>query len=93
MLLGTFALFAQNVPTIEFVNKTGTFIQKIYISDPESDNWGKEILKEEVIFPNRSLSIPITRNGMWDVLVIDENDEEYTFFEVNVQGFKRIVVE
>ena len=93
LLLGTFTLFAQNVPTIEIVNNTGTFLQYVYISDSESDNWGKDVLKDDVVFPRRSVIIPLSKNGTWDILVVDDNGEEYTFFEVKIPATGKIIVE
>lgn len=101
LFLGTFAVFAQRtdnnsgLPTIRIVNNTGYDIFSIYISPSEDDLWGDDLLGDDILEDGQTftyqLPFPLSTYSVYDVAIVDEDDDSYTKMEVTMTDNARIV--
>ncbi len=72
---------------LEITNDTGSYsFFYVYISPSSSDSWGDDMLgSSETISPGDTRSFRLN-NGTYDVKIIDEDDDEYVFWNVGVSG-------
>jgi len=88
-------LSAQELPTITIVNNTGYTIYYLYISQTTNDNWEEDVLGEEVLSDGQSfrvrLSYPLNVTNRYDILLIDEDGDTYTKWNVLITPNARIV--
>ncbi|MDR2702406.1 MAG: hypothetical protein LBB72_08245 [Spirochaetaceae bacterium] len=95
LFAGTFALYAQNLPSIRIVNNTGFSIYYIFVSPSESDDWGDELLGDDYLedgdYITVRLSQPLSRTNVYDFRVEDEDEDLYFKWEVTVTNNARIV--
>ncbi len=73
--------------TVRIVNDTdGYAIYYVYISPASSDSWGKDRMGEnEILEPGDSRAFSV-QDGMYDIKLVDEDDDEYIRWDVNVEG-------
>ena len=95
LILGTFALYAQNLPSIRIVNNTGYDVYYLYISPSDSDDWGGDILGEEILENGKTftfeLPYPLSSYDEYDIGMEDEDGDTYIKWEVTVTNNARIV--
>jgi len=95
LFLGTFVLSAQSMPSIRIVNNTGYTIYQIYVSPSEDDEWGDDILGDEILENGKTftyrLRFPLNRVSVYDIGVIDEDGDDYIKWEVTVTNNASIV--
>ena len=89
LLLAAIGLISSiSAGTIEIVNDTGGWdIYYIYISETNDDYWGDDWLDETEILPSGSsvsFSVP---NGAYDIKLVDEDEDEYIRYDVDVDGY------
>jgi hypothetical protein len=70
-------------------------VYEIYISPKEYDEWGDDFLGDEDILSDGEtftarLEYPLSRIDTYDILLVDEDGNGYTKFEVTVSNNKRI---
>ena len=72
---------------LEVTNDTGSYsFFYVYISPSSSDSWGDDLLgSSETISPDMTRSFRLN-NGVYDVKIIDEDDDEYIFWNVEISG-------
>ena len=72
---------------LEITNDTGNYsFFYVYISPSSSDSWGDDMLgSSETISAGSTKSFRLN-NGTYDIKVIDEDDDEYIFWNVDVSG-------
>ncbi|MEN8208738.1 MAG: hypothetical protein ABFR50_05760 [Candidatus Fermentibacteria bacterium] len=81
-------LAALSAGTIEIINDTGGYdIYWIYISPSASDSWGNDWLDETEILPSGSSVAFSVNNGEYDIRLVDEDDDEYIRYGVNISGY------
>jgi P pilus assembly chaperone PapD len=68
---------------ITVVNETGYYVYYLYVSESDSDEWGDDLLEDEVLEPGESIKVTLP-SGTWDIQVEDEDGDTYTKFEVLV---------
>lgn len=74
--------------TIEIVNDTGGYdIYWIYISPVSNDSWGDDWLDESEILPSGSSVAFSVPNGVYDIRLVDEDEDEYIRWNVDVDGY------
>ncbi len=74
--------------TVEIVNDTGGYdIWYIYISPATEDTWGDDWLDETEILPSGSSVSFNVPNDVYDIMLVDEDDDEYIRYGVNVDGY------
>lgn len=89
LLLAAVGLLASvSAGTIEIVNDTGGWdIYFIYISRSTDDSWGSDWLDDdEILYSGNSVAFSLA-NGVYDIKLIDEDDDEYIRLGVNVNGY------
>jgi len=92
---GAFALYAQNLPSVQIVNNTGYAIYHISVTPSSEDEWGDDLLGEDIledgeIFTLR-LSYPLSTENVYDFGIQDEDGDYYFKWEVTVSNNARIV--
>jgi hypothetical protein len=75
------------------INQTGVAIEKLYISPTQSDDW-KENLLQDRLEDGESIDISFTgRNEKyWDIMVIDEDGNKYTWEKFNLSDLSIITL-
>ncbi|MCD4700760.1 MAG: hypothetical protein K8S24_02785 [Candidatus Aegiribacteria sp.] len=74
--------------TVEIINDTGGWdIYYIYISPSTSDSWGDDWLNETEVLPSGSSVAFTVNNNVYDIKLVDEDDDEYIRYGVNVSGY------
>jgi len=92
---GVFALQAQNLPSVRIVNNTGFSLYYIYASPAESDEWGDDLLGDDMLEDGGSVTIelsqPLNMASVYDFGVQDEEGDIYFKWDVTVANNARIV--
>jgi len=92
---GVFALHAQNLPSVRIVNNTGFSLYYIYASPAESDDWGDDLLGDDMLEDGDYITIklpqPLNITNVYDFGVQDEDGDIYFKWEVTVANNARIV--
>ena len=95
LLLGTFAVFAQDQPSIRIVNNTGFSIYYIYASPSDNDNWGPDLLGDDILENGQTFTyrLPesLSRTSVYDIGLEDEDGDTYVKWEVKLTNNARIV--
>ena len=94
LFLAAFMSSAQARPTIRIVNNTGYSIWFIYVSPSNSDKWGEDLLGNDILrrgdFSYR-LPQPLNRQNIYDIMLIDDEGDEYVKWDVRITDNARIV--
>ncbi len=89
---------ASTAPTefsITFSNASGYIFNEIYISPTASNDWGQELLgSTSVLKANGSLdvTVPAYDYDSYDIRVVDEDSDEYTFTRVPLQDGSEVAI-
>lgn len=88
LLLAAMGLLASVAAgTVRIVNDTGGYdIWYIFISPTNNDNWGDDWLDSEEILPSGSSVSFNVPDGVYDIRLIDEDEDEYVRWDVTVNG-------
>jgi hypothetical protein len=89
LLLAAIGLLASvSGGTVEIVNDTGGYdIWYIYISPTYEDTWGGDWLDETEILPSGSSVAFNVPDDVYDIMLVDEDDDEYIRYGVEVDGY------
>jgi len=95
VLFGGF-LSAQELPKITIVNDTGYDVYCIFVSPNDDNYWGDDLLGEEEILNNGdsvqvTLQFPLNEKDVYDMMLIDLDDDTYSKFGVQLTENARIV--
>lgn len=77
----------------EIVNGSGGDIYEAFVADADTKEFGADILKEKIIKSGESMSVyimPIENAQYYDIKVLREDGEYYTWLNVPVGTFKKI---
>lgn len=92
---GLFVLYAQSLPSVRVVNNTGFDIYNLYISPSVSDEWGDQLLGDEILENGETVTVtlskPLSTINRYDFKVDDEERIVYFKFDVTVTNNARIV--
>lgn len=69
---------AQGKQDFTLVNKTGLDINEFYVSPSDDDQWGEDVLGQDVLEDGKKVHITFSRKEKackWDFKVIDEDDD------------------
>ena len=93
LLLGTFVASAQELPTIRIVNNTGYTICYLFVSSSESDDWGEDLLGEDVLEDGKTFTYKLSQplNQFYDIVAEDEDGDTYYKWNVTITNNARIV--
>jgi opacity protein-like surface antigen len=68
---------------VTVVNDTGYDVYYLYVSRSDSDDWGDDLLDDEILGPGEGFQVSLP-TGTWDIMVEDEDEDTYTKSEVRV---------
>jgi hypothetical protein len=93
LFMGTSAKFSEVSPenskvrvvkVIKVKNTTNFNIDEIYISSPDEDHWGSDLLDpDEVLMPNEIVEIEVDC-GTWDVKLVAEDNSTCEIDNINL---------
>lgn len=71
---------------VEITNKTGYTIMYMYVSPAKSDSWEEDVLGDDVLPSGKTQRVNLTgyKSPMFDIRLVDEDGDKYTFWGVNV---------
>lgn len=81
--------------TVTFSNASGYIFNEIYISPTAANDWGDELLgSTSVLKSNGSLdvAVPAYDYDSYDIMVVDEDRDEYTFSRVPLQNGSEVAI-
>lgn len=79
--------------SFEIVNKSGGDIYEAFVADADSKEFGEDILKEKIIKVDESMNVyimPLENVTYYDIKVLREDGEYYTWLNVPIGTFKKI---
>ncbi len=94
MLALTAAAFAADHKFVT-VNKTGVEIHHMYVSPSEKDEWGDDILGEDVCPPNANVTITLTgaeASDLWDLRIEDSEENAITWTGLKLGAVKELTL-
>jgi hypothetical protein len=95
LLLGALVVSAQGRPSINIVNNTGYTIYKLFISPAESEEWGDDLLGEDILENGTTFTVwlpaPLSQVTVYDIGVEDTDGDTYIKWELTVTNNARIV--
>ncbi|GHV94906.1 hypothetical protein AGMMS50293_12260 [Spirochaetia bacterium] len=80
-------------PVVTVINETGYDIYFLYFSPSDSDEWGEDLLGDEILESGFSFDITLPAGGKWDVLAEDEDGDSYTIMGISIQGYQTIIID
>jgi len=83
---------AQN-PTLDFrlENRTGINIYSIYMSSYDSDDWGEDLMKDDILRDGEDLDIefhPKAGARLWDLRIEDKEGDSIEWEEIDPSKFE-----
>lgn len=71
---------------IDITNNTGYTIYYLYISPEKSTSWEEDVLGSEVLPTNETRRVTLKgyKSPKFDIRLVDEDDDTYTFWGVDV---------
>lgn len=72
--------------TLNIHNRTGYVIYFIYVSPEDADSWEEDVLGDDILEDEGSVRVTLRGydSPMFDVKLVDEDGDAYTFWGVNV---------
>jgi opacity protein-like surface antigen len=86
MVLFTAVVFtaaAADPVIITVINNTGEDIYYLYVSRSDSDDWGDDLLDDDVLEPGEGYQVSLPP-GTWDIQVEDDWGDTYTKSDVRI---------
>ena len=88
-------LSAQSLPSIRIVNNTGNTVYVVVVSPSEEDEWGGDVLGDEVLENGEAFTYqlprPLSEVNVYDLAMEDEDGDVYFKWEVMVTNNAQIV--
>ncbi|HJR69223.1 MAG TPA: hypothetical protein VKA43_04210 [Gammaproteobacteria bacterium] len=71
---------------VDITNRTGYTIMYMYVSPAKSDSWEEDVLGKEVLPDGKTRRVTLTgfRSPIFDIRLVDEDGDKYTFWNVDV---------
>jgi hypothetical protein len=71
---------------VEITNNTGYTIMYMYVSPAKSDSWEEDVLGDETMSDGETRRVNLTgyKSPMFDIRLVDEDGDKYTFWNVDV---------
>ena len=72
---------------VDITNKTGYTITYLYVSPETSNYWEEDVLGQEgLLRPGKTQRVNLSgyKTPIFDIRLVNENDDRYTFWKVNV---------
>ncbi|OEU65791.1 MAG: hypothetical protein BA863_09995 [Desulfovibrio sp. S3730MH75] len=93
LLLSLFLAGAAFAKDVTIINGTSFPIHAIALSGSSSNQWGNDILGNNVLYPNQTISV--TLNGSllgWSLAAMDENGDQLEFHDMNLSRVSKITL-
>jgi len=91
--LAALLLFAVSIPafaakhaTVKVINQSKWEIHHVYLSPTGDDNWGPDLLEDEILEKGDSLTLTNISCDTYDVKVVDEDGDECVIEEADLCG-------
>jgi hypothetical protein len=86
LLIGANAVALAADYYVEITNNTGYTIMYMYVSPAKSDSWEEDVLGEETMADGETRRVNLTgyKSPMFDIRLVDEDGDKYTFWNVDV---------
>jgi len=71
---------------IDITNRTGYTLYYMYVSPADSQSWEEDVLGNDVLMNGATQRVAITgyTSPHFDIRLVDEEDDSYTFWNVDV---------
>lgn len=71
---------------VDITNRTGYTLYYMYVSPASSKSWEEDVLGEDVLMNGDTQRVTLTgyTNPYFDIRLVDEDDDSYTFWTVDV---------
>ncbi|WP_404473518.1 hypothetical protein LG301_03600 [Vreelandella venusta] len=71
---------------VDITNRTGYTLYYMYVSPADSQSWEEDVLGNDVLVDGDTQRVTITgySSPIFDIRVVDEDNDSYTFWEVDV---------
>jgi hypothetical protein len=88
-VFATISASATARPNLDFklINKTGLTIDQVYVSPSDDDEWGEDVLGQDVLGNGESVDIEFSRKETkckWDLKVVDSDKDEIEWTEIDL---------
>ena len=92
-LLGLSAAQAQQNYYVDVTNRTGFTILYMYVSPGDAKNWEEDVLGKDILLNGRTQRVNLYgyRSPIFDIRLVDEDGDTYTFWNVNVSRSDLVV--
>jgi hypothetical protein len=88
LMMGVAQLSAQNADLdFKLVNQTGVNIYSIYIAPHDSEEWGDDVMEEDILRNTETLDLefhPKSRSALWDLRIEDKDGESVEWEGLNL---------
>ena len=95
IILGTFAVSAQDLPSIRIVNNTGYTIFFLHASPSSDEFWSEDLLEDDVLENGQTFTYQLPQSlsevSVYDILLEDEDGDSYYKWRVTLTNNARIV--
>ena len=79
-------------PTLTIVNNTGYTMWYVFVSLSSDDSWGSDWLgPTEYLYDKQSKSIQLGKRGVYDIMLIDNEEDEYTKWNVSITSDTTVI--
>jgi len=77
---------AQNNYYVDVTNNTGFTVYYLYVSPADAQSWEEDVLGDDVIMNGETYRVTLSgyNSSIFDIRLVDEDDDTYTFMGVNV---------
>ena len=83
------------VPIVAIVNNTGFECYELYVKPSTEQDWGADLLGKEILPSGQSfrikLAIPLSISDIYDIRMVDSDDDSYTKYRVQLAHGSNIV--
>jgi hypothetical protein len=86
---------AQARQDFSIVNSSGFQVNKIYVSATSQNNWGRDLLGENVLPNGRVFDVtfaPNTQECSWDILIVYADGDRSEFRRANLCNIRRVTL-
>ena len=95
MLLFAFSFIFAGDQDFTLVNETGVDIYGVYVSPSGNDEWGDDIMEEDVLEDGQSVEITFTTEESaqyWDLMVEDYEGNTITWTDIDLLTISKLIL-
>ena len=96
-VLGLSFVFMPTTPavaaTIQIQNQSSWDIHEIYFAPSSHDDWGDDHLGKQVLKAGMTLSLSNVEPGLWDVRLVDEDEDECVVDAQQISASQTFVID